>query len=140
MRPTRARWRRCAPTSLRPRGPTSRVVCSTCGVPRPSASHPAEHPAGDVDGLALYVVRPRRAQEEHATGRLLGCRGAAERDQHRGHLAQLLGDAELHLLAADLHAVLVVLRLGEAGVDEAEGDGVDVDLELAPLLRDRKST
>ena len=47
------------------------------------------------------------------------------------------GMPELHLLAADLHAVVVDLRLGEARVDEAERDRVDVDLELAPLLGDR---
>ena len=38
---------------------------------------------------------------------------------------------------SDLHRVLVDLGLRQARVDEAEGDGVDVDLELAPLLGDR---
>ena len=66
-----------------------------------------------------------------------GVPGPAERDQHRGHPAQLVRDAELDLLAADLHRVRVVLGGGQARLDVAEGDGVDVDLELAPLLGER---
>ena len=38
----------------------------------PSAGHPAEQAAGDVEGLAVYVVGPRGAEEEHAPGGLLG--------------------------------------------------------------------
>src|SRR5215217_6762902 len=33
--------------------------------------HPRELAAGDVEHLAVHVVRPRRAEEEHAAGRLL---------------------------------------------------------------------
>src|SRR5687768_12879234 len=99
--------------------------------------HPAELPAGHVDDLAVDVVRPRGAEEEHRAGRLLGRGRAAERDDHRGHRAHLLGDAELDLLALALDRPALLLRGGEARLDEAEGDGVDVDLELAPLLRER---
>ena len=67
--------------------------------------HAGELAAGDVEHLAVDEVRPRRAEEEHAAGRLLGRARAAERDQHRGHPAQLVGDAELDLLAVDLHLV-----------------------------------
>src|SRR6185312_13557594 len=99
--------------------------------------HAGELAAGDVQHLAVDEVRPRRAEEEHAAGRLLGGAGAPERDQHRGHAAHLVGDAELDLLAADLHRVVLDLGCGEAGLDPAERDRVDVDLELAPLLGER---
>src|SRR5215213_4360654 len=98
-----------------------------------SGRHAGELAAGDVEHLAVHEVRPRRAQEEHARGRLLGRAGAAEGDDHRGHGAHLLRDAELHLLPVDLHRVVGLLGGGEARLDPAEGDGVDVDLELAPL-------
>ncbi len=85
----------------------------------------------------MHVVAPRRAQEEHAAGGLLGRARASQRDQHRRHPAQLVGDAELDLLAADLHHVVLDLRRRQARLDVAEGDRVDVDLELAPLLGQR---
>src|ERR1035437_6880928 len=102
-----------------------------------SAAHATEQPAGDVQGLPVDIVGPRRAQEEDASGGLVGAGGSTERDQHGGPLGHLLGDAELDRLPVLLHGVLVDLGLREARVDEAEGDGVDVDLELAPLLGDR---
>src|SRR5919106_2275491 len=68
----------------------------------PSARHPRELPAGDVQHLAMDEVRPRRAEEEHAAGGLLRRAGPPERDDVRRHPAHLLGDAELHRLAADL--------------------------------------
>src|SRR6185437_6761471 len=72
---------------------------------RTLGSHPDELAAGDVEHLAVHVVGPRRAQEEDPARCLLRRAGAPERDQHRGHLAHLLGNAELDLLAADLHRV-----------------------------------
>src|ERR687898_2163549 len=70
--------------------------------PAPLGGHAGELPAGDVEDLAVDEVRPRRAQEEDASGGLLRRAGAAERDQHRRHPAHLVGDAELDGLAADL--------------------------------------
>src|SRR5215217_5562579 len=102
-----------------------------------SGSHTGELPAGDVEHLAVDEVRPRRAEEEDAAGGLLGRAGAAERDQHRRHPAHLVRDPELDLLAADLHRVVLDLGGGQARLDPPERDGVDVDLELAPLLRQR---
>src|SRR3712207_298627 len=96
--------------------------------------HPRGLAAGHVEHLAVDVVRPRRAQQEDRAGRLLRRARPAEGDEHRPHAAQLLGDAELHLLAVDLHDVVVGLRGGQPGLDEPEGDRVAVDLELAPLL------
>src|SRR5437588_5400820 len=96
--------------------------------------HPAELPAGHVEHLTVHEVRPRGAQEEDAAGRLLRRPGTTQRDQHRAHSPQLLGNPQLDLLAADLHHVGVLLGRGQAGLDEAERDGVDVDLELPPLL------
>src|SRR5207302_7459356 len=69
--------------------------------------HPAELPAGHVEHLAVHEVRPRGAQEEDAPGRLLRRSRAAQRDQHRAHSPQLLGNPQLDLLAADLHHVRV---------------------------------
>src|SRR3712207_573523 len=102
-----------------------------------SEVHPRELPAGHVEDLAVDEVRPRRAEQEDAAGGLLRRAGAAQRDEHRAHAAQLLGDAELHLLAVDLHDVLGVLGRRQARLDEAERDRVAVDLELPPLLGQR---
>src|SRR3712207_5653608 len=82
--------------------------------------HPGELAAGDVEHLAVDVVRPRRAQEEDAARRLLRGARAPERDEHGRHAAQLVRDAELHLLAVDLHLVRGVLGRREARLDEAE--------------------
>src|SRR6185312_8614156 len=102
-----------------------------------SARHPAELATGDVERLAVDVVRPRRAEDEDAARGLLRRRAPAERDQHRRHLPHLLGDAELDLLAATLDRLGALLGGGQARLDEAEGHGVHVDLELAPLLGER---
>src|SRR3954470_20804854 len=99
--------------------------------------HAGELTPGDVQHLTVDEVRPRRAEEEHAPGRLLRRARTPERDQHRGHLAQLVRNAQLDLLAADLHRVRLLLGGGQAGLDVAERHGVDVDLELAPLLGQR---
>src|SRR4051812_40971252 len=99
-----------------------------------SGGHPGELATGHVQHLAVHVVGPRRAEEEHAAGGLLGRPRPPERDQHRGHPAQLVRDAELDLLAADLHRVRLFLGGGQTRLDVAERDGVHVDLELAPFL------
>src|SRR5689334_3063663 len=93
--------------------------------------------AGDAEDLAVDEVRPRGAEEEDAAGGLFRGTRTADRDQHRGHRAHLFRDAELDGLAADLHPVGVILGRGQARLDPAEGDRVDVDLELAPLLGQR---
>src|SRR5688500_3596042 len=99
--------------------------------------HAAELAARHVDDLAMHGVGARRAAAAQRAGRLLGRGRASERDDHRGHRAHLLRDAELDLLALALDRAALLLRGGEARLDEAERDGVDVDLELAPLLRER---
>ena len=76
-------------------------------------------------------------RKKDAARRLLGGARAADGDERRRHAAHLLGDAELDLLAADLGHVGVVLGRRQAGLDPAEGDRVDVDLELTPLLGQR---
>src|SRR5215207_10512399 len=72
-----------------------------------SGRHTRELAARDVEHLAVHEVRPGRAQEEHAAGGLLRGARAPDRDQHRRHAAHLVRNAELDLLAADLHRVLV---------------------------------
>src|SRR3954447_27026863 len=130
-------WEISAPPTT-PRGTSrSSSVRLTTFMGRRLRRHAGELAAGDVEDLAVDEVRPRRAQEEHAARGLLGGPGAPERDEHRGHAAHLVGDAELDLLAVDLHLVVVDLGGGQAGLDPAERDGVDVDLELAPLLGQR---
>jgi Na+/melibiose symporter-like transporter len=46
----------------------------------------------------VHVVRELGAEEEHRAGGLLGGGRAAERDDHRGHAAHLVRDAEVDLL------------------------------------------
>src|SRR5690349_4574246 len=74
-----------------------------------SGGHAGELATGDVERLAVDVVAPRRAQEEDAAGGLLRRARPPQRDEHGGHAAQLVGDAELDLLPVDLHLVAVVL-------------------------------
>src|SRR5436190_18744368 len=91
---------------------------------RSSGRHAGELPARDVEHLPVDVVRPRRAEEEHAAGGLLRAARAPQRDQHGGHAAHLVRDPELDLLAADLHDVVGVLGRGQPGLDVAERDRV----------------
>jgi hypothetical protein len=58
-----------------------------------SARHPGELPAGHVQDLPVDVVRPWRAEEEDAARGLLRRGRPAEWDEHRRHLAHLLGNA-----------------------------------------------
>src|SRR5690348_3629750 len=67
-----------------------------------SAVHAPELPAGDVQHLAVDVVRQLRREEEDGARRLGGLRRAPERDDHRRHSTLLLRDPELDLLAAAL--------------------------------------
>src|SRR5688572_31990980 len=78
-----------------------------------SGRHTRELAAGDVEDLPVDEVRPRRAEEEYAAGGLLGGAGAPERDEHRRHAAELVGDAELDLLPVDLHLVVIDLGRGQ---------------------------
>src|SRR5215211_9200038 len=94
-----------------------------------SRSHTGELAARDVEHLAVDEVRPRGAEEEHAARGLLRRAGAAERDQRRRHPAHPVRDPELHALAVDLDLVRLHLRRGQARLDPAERDRVDVDLE-----------
>src|SRR4051794_41120215 len=85
----------------------------------PSRRHARELPAGDVEHLAVHEVGPRRAQEEDAARRLLRRARTPERDQHRRHPAQLVGDPQLHRLAPDLHYVGFVLGGRQPRLDVA---------------------
>src|SRR3954463_9485212 len=89
-----------------------------------SGGHAGELAAGDVEDLPVDEVRPRRAEEEDAARGLLRRAGAAERDEHRGHPAHLLRDAQLDALAVDLHLVVLHLGGGESRLDPAERDRV----------------
>src|SRR3954453_885396 len=130
-------WEISAPPTT-PRGTArSSSLRLTTFMGRRLRRHAGELAAGDVEDLAVDEVRPRRTEEEHAAGRLLGGAGTPQRDQQGGHAAHLVRDAELDLLAADLHLVVVDLGRGQARLDPAEGDRVDVDLELAPLVGQR---
>src|SRR3954462_14707713 len=90
--------------------------------------HAGELATGDVQGLAVDVVAPWRTQEEDAAGGLLRGAGPAQRDQHGRHPAQLVRDAELHLLATDLHRVGLFLGRGQSGLDVAEGTALTLIL------------
>src|SRR3954447_8958507 len=117
-------WEISAPPTT-PRGTSrSSSVRLTTFMGRRLRRHAGELAAGDVEDLAVDEVRPRRAEEEHAAGRLLPRLGAPQRDQHGGHPPHLVENAELALLAADLHLVVVDLGRGQARLDPAEGDRV----------------
>jgi hypothetical protein len=85
----------------------------------------------------VHVVGPGGAQEEDRAGGLLGAGRASYRNDHRRHLAHLLGDSQRDLLALHLDRRALLLRRRQPGLDEAEGHGIDVDLELAPFLGQR---
>jgi hypothetical protein len=80
-----------------------------------------------------------RAEEGDGPRRIRRLSGTPERNGHPRHLTHLFRDAERDLLGAlagCLHRLALLLCLGQAGLDEAEGDGIAVDLELAPFLGD----
>src|SRR3954452_17642490 len=82
--------------------------------------HPAELTTGHVQHLAVDVVRPGRAEEEDGPGGFLGAGRTPQWDDHRRHLAQLLGDAQLDLLAVLASTARLFLRRRQTRLDEAE--------------------
>src|SRR5215207_3721404 len=97
----------------------------------------ASEPAGHFEHLAGDVVAQRRGEEEDGAGRLLGRAAAARGDETEGDLAVRLRDAETDVGRLARHALARLLRLRQPRLDEAEGDGVDLYVELPPLLRQR---
>src|SRR5215213_1831513 len=95
----------------------------------------ASEAAGHFEHLPRDVVAQRRGEEEDGAGRLLGRAAAPGGDELEGHLAVGLRDAETDVGRLARHALARLLRLREPRLDEAEGDGVDLDVELPPLLR-----
>src|SRR5215207_11336598 len=93
--------------------------------------------AGHFEHLAGDVVAQRGGEEEDGAGRLLGRAAAARGDETEGDLAVRLRDAETDVGRLARHALARLLRLRQARLDEAEGDGVDLYVELPPLLRER---
>src|SRR5688500_8318691 len=95
--------------------------------------------ARHFEHLPRDVVAQVRGEEEDRAGRLLGRAAAPGGDEPEGDFAAGLRDAERDVgrLASDPAARL--LRLREPRLDEAEGDGVDLYVELPPLLRQRLS-
>src|SRR5215204_1075461 len=86
--------------------------------------------AGHFEHLTRDVVAQGRGEEEDGSGRLLRRAAAPHRDELEGDLAVGLRDAEADVgrLARERSARLFGLR--EPRLDEAEGDGVDLDVEL----------
>ena len=109
---------------------------------RPDAARsymPAELAAGDVEHLAVDVVR-RAPSTRNRTGPAAssGCAGRPSGMIIDAIARICSGMPELDLLAGrSLDLLALLLGLGEPGLDEAEGDRVDVDLERAPLLGER---
>src|SRR5918997_2287656 len=67
---------RATPANRRPTPRTRRLIVTTNPTAPPSSryrlrGHSRELAAGDVEHLAVHVVGPRRAEEEHASRRLL---------------------------------------------------------------------
>src|SRR5205814_4265241 len=89
--------------------------------------------------LAADVVAVGAAEEVDRAGRLGGQAAAAERDHlvHGGDPAALHADLDLAALDLDLAGLALGERLGEAGLDVAEGYGVHRDVVAAELLGQR---
>ena len=70
-----------------------------------------------------------------ASGRLFRRSAPAERHHLLECAEELRLDADLDLAAGDVDRGLLRLdRLRQAGVDQAEGDAIDIDLVASPLL------
>ena len=103
------------------------------------AAHPAELAAGHVAapgrGRSSAHGEQRKKTPPAASS---GVAGRPERDQHRGHLrASARGCRARSPRRRSRSCSPSSLAGGQARLDEAEGDRVHVDLELAPLLGER---
>ena len=96
-------------------------------------------PASYFQHLAGHVVGERRAQEKHRSRRLFGRASAPHRNHPESDFAIRLWNAEgdVRRFARDALARLFGLR--QSGLNETEGDGVHLDVELSPFLRQRFS-
>src|SRR5829696_834024 len=97
----------------------------------------ASESAGHLEHLAGDVVAEGRGEEEDGAGRLLGRAAAPRGDEPEGDFAVGLRDAERDVGRLAREPLARLLRLRQPRLDEAEGDGVDLDVELPPLLRER---
>jgi hypothetical protein len=119
------------------------VVQSTIRTPLsgPDTARSGLGAAGDHEGLAAHEVAVRAAEEVDRPRGLLGQPPAAERDHLvHGRDARAL-HADLHLAPGHLDGARLALRerLGEPGLDVAEGHAVHGHRVAAPLLGQRAS-
>ena len=96
-----------------------------------------EQTAAADDDLAANVVRFRAAEQIDSVRRLFRRAATSERN-HSGHGVEHLGlHADLDVAASDVNGLLLCLdRLGQAGIDQAKGDAVDVDTQSDEFTRD----
>src|SRR5690242_19873642 len=134
----RSRFFSRTPTESATSGPSS----ITDGIPRrwsAAGDSKRSEPAVHDQALAADIVAVGAAEEVDRARGLSRQAAAAERDHlvHGGDTAALHADLDLADLDLDLAVFALCQRLGEAGLDVAEGDGVDRDVVAAELLGQR---
>src|SRR5215470_1076976 len=130
-----------SPSCCAAHGPSTTVVQSTTRTPLsgPDTSGPGSGAAGDDERLAAHEVAVGAAEEVDRPRRLLGEPAAAERDHLVHRRDARTRHAHLHLAPGHVDRARLALgeRLGESGLDVAEGHAVDGDRVAAPLLGER---
>src|SRR6185503_6435598 len=93
--------------------------------------------AGDFEYLARNIIRQRRCKKQNRARTFVRCARAAHWD-HRGRAIQPFSrNADSNLGFAALNRLAFFFRLSEASVDASECNRVDLNVELAPLVRER---
>jgi len=96
--------------------------------------NPTSQPARHFQYLPRHVITERRAKEKHCARSLFGRAAAPHRNHLESDFAICLRNAEgdVRRFARDALARLFGLR--QPGLNETKGDGVNLNIELAPLL------
>src|SRR6185436_3151610 len=117
-----------------------KVVAAWPATPQPTTPiRKRLQPAVHHQALAADIVAVGAAEEIDRAGGLRRQAAAAERDHlvHGGDAAALHADLDLAALDLDLAGFALAERLGEAGLDVAEGNRIHRDVVAAELLGQR---
>src|ERR1035437_4764011 len=109
------------------------IMCAS--IPQGRIRESEVEAAAAGQGFAGYVVGEGGAEEEDGSGGFFGGAETAEGAALFEGVEGLGGDANLDVRAVHVELGVVRRRLDETRLDEAEADGVDVDVVAAPLLR-----
>src|SRR6185369_3506189 len=93
--------------------------------------------AGDFQHLTGDVIGERRTEEEHRPGAFSRRAAASQRNHLEREFAVCRRNAERDVGRLARNVFTLFFGARESCVDKSKRNGVDLDVELAPLLRQR---